>query len=734
MKHCQLFFPVLLLFLFTACETPSESFERSNKNDPASPNFAGGTVTGLSAVADSSGSITLRWPSADNSVDKHVIEKSLGDSLSFSPIAELEPTETTFIDESRDIKMNTYYRLSSYMEVEGEGDVLYGRTDTKLEFGSISAVEYEFLEESNQLKLIWSTDVPFFTHFIISSDRVISDQQESTVRISAATNKHAFQDPLLDIDFDSRLYTITGIIEEAGIDNIVIEKEFEFNAASFFKPSNFEINILNEQDWELTWKNNVFFATEVEITRSRYDDDTIFKLPPGSTSFTDTLILDNRGGDVNRFRMYSIRILSESGSSQEVEGSDMVEIEQPIIAISNFPQNDPNSLTIYWSSFGNDKDLIKEYVIEKPHFVIPDRFVEVARVDGNATQYTDLDVSESESPTYRVRTVTSFPSNPVSYTYSHDYERVYWFATGMDYVTSLELSSSKRYLASASFTSGRGNSIFVVDIDSKQLVSKISIPSQQISDIKISADDSSIYFSVPTEGAIYKADFPAGENVEKIIDDARVNTENVFHLDISRDESFLIGTGGRGFVKRWNLDTYEAEFLFSEYKSPTFYLYKNTAISPDGTLIGGNNGSNYILNANDGSVLKNLAWTDENITDVQFSADGNYYAFSEFTRTHVFSTTSWEKTERSIVGRRIDFHPEKPNMVLTGRNSVYTYDVKNKSIMDVISDDNGFQPYPRSQNAIIFIDDDRIGTVDGEETIRIWKKKGPQRRWKYIHY
>ena len=113
MKQSQLILPVLLLFLIIACESPSDSFERTNKNDPISPNFAGGTVTGLSAVADSSGLITLRWPSADNSVDKHVIEKSLGDSLSFSPIAELEPDETTFIDDSHDVRLDTYYRLCS---------------------------------------------------------------------------------------------------------------------------------------------------------------------------------------------------------------------------------------------------------------------------------------------------------------------------------------------------------------------------------------------------------------------------------------------------------------------------------------------------------------------------------------------------------------------------------------------------------------------------------------------
>jgi len=737
MKQSQLILPVLLLFLIIACESPSDSFERTNKNDPISPNFAGGTVTGLSAVADSSGLITLRWPSADNSVDKHVIEKSLGDSLSFSPIAELEPDETTFIDDSHDVRLDTYYRLSSYMEVNGIGDVLYGTTGIKLEFGSISNIEYEFLRDSNQLKLTWSTDVPFFTHFIISSDRVISDQQESTVKIPALTNKHSFQDPLLDVDFEARSYTITGVIENNGVDETVAEKEFVFNPASFFKPQNVQINILNEQDWQVTWENKAFFSTDVELVRLTSADDVDINLPSDAESYTDSMLLDDtRYSQINLMRRYSLRFLSGNSKSEPVVVDDFIVLDRPLIAISNTPQTDPNSLTIYGSGFGEDRELIKQYIIEKPHPFLPDRFVEVGRADGGRNfQFTDNDVRESESPVYRVRTLTSIPSKTMTFAFSHDYDLDYEFDTGLNYITAMELSSDNRYMAYSTFWEDRGNSVLIYDLTNQQTIGEIIIPNQEITDIKISIDDQSIYLAVPTEQAIYKADFPDGGNIQKVIDDAVVNSTPVLNITLSPDNSFVLGTGGLGFVKRWDLVTLTPEFIFDRFNTPTIYPYKNVAISPDGQSILANNGKALLLDASDGSILDELPSVDDYVLDHQYSSDGRYMAFvSGFRYPHIFETENLNRTVLSGKGHRADFHPTKNELLIASRGSVYTFDVETMSVLDVVSSSNGDGAYHRTENKLMYIDDEQLATVSGQSVIQIWKKSGSQRRWKNVIY
>lgn len=734
MKIALFIFPVALFALLSGCDTPTEGFDRTNSSDPLSQSFSGGTVSGLNISADTSGAITIRWAESASIVTINVLEKSLGDTLNFTPIAELDPDQRNHVDSSLEVRKETYYRLSSFIELEGEEDVLYGRSQTKLEFGEISNERVDFLSESNRLQLSWKTDTPFFTHFIISSENVISEDQDKSVKIPADGIRHKFEDPLVDIDFETRKYTISGIIEQnGGIEEEVTHADISFDTESFFQPENIEIEIINEQDWKITWDGAPFFATEVELTRLIFEENIKYSLPPGEASFIDSLIIeDSQGSRVNQFRRYGVRFLTETGSSRQIEHFDDFDVGQPVIAGSNMIQDDPNSLKIFWASFGNNTELIKEYIIEKPHPFFPEEFVEVARVVGDGQrQFTDTNVDEFENPVYRVRTVTSYPSEPASFTYSHDYEVDYAFGTGMNYVTSMELSSGKKYLAAVSFRSDLGNSILITDIESKQTVSEISIPSQQISDIKISPDDSSIYFSVPTDGAIYKADFPTGHNIEKIIDDARVNLASVFHIDLSSDGSFLIGTGGQGFVKRWNLPSYEMEFFSANTSSPTFYTYKNIAISPDGNFVGGNNGSNYIMDAKDGTFRESLPWSSANMTDAQFSADGNYYSFvPNFRSTLIYSTVSWELAGRISSGNRAGFHPENPVMVLSNRNRVFTYDIEKSSILDIVSEENGNQPNARYENKIIYIDDDRIGTVAGTGTIQIWKKKGTQRRWK----
>lgn len=738
MKNCKLFLPVLLLLLFTACETPSDSFERVNTNDPASPNFSGGTVTGLSAEADSSGIVTLRWPSADNSVSKHIIEKSLGDSLSFSPIAELEPNETTFVDDSRDIRLDTYYRLSSYMEVNGIGDVLYGRTDTKLEFGAISAVEYEFLDEDNQLKLKWHTDVPFFTHFVIHSENVLTEDGDKSVKISAGSTKHQFVDPLTDIDFKSRRYTVTGIIENDGVDEEVAVSEFIFNTAAFFKPQNVGINVLNEQDWKITWENSAFFAKEVELVREiNHRNDLVVKLLPETRSYTDSRLLGNpEDMSDNQYRRYRLRFLTDNGESEALEVNQAIRINQPSIGISITSQLDPNSLTIRGTVLGDYSDLIKEYIIEKPHPNIPDRFVEIGRVNGGQNyQFTDTDVSEGVSPAYRVRTLTSIPSRTATFAYSHDYELDQEFDIGMQEASYMQTSSDNRYLALVNLELGlyRGNPILIYDFETGNEVASIQFPSKSISDFKISPDGSSIFFVVPKEQAIYKADFPSGNNVQKVIDDAGVNNVGVYQIAISSDESFLVGSGGRGFIKKWDFETFEPQFLFTEASTPSNSSNTNVAISQDGNMIAGNNGKPFIMDADDGSIITYLQWTDRYVYDLQFSNDGQFHAFVSRSTIQLYSTESWERIKRIVGGSRVSFHPEKKTMLVMFGNLVTIYDPETLRVVDVVSSSDGSRPAPYHGNKILYLDDDRILSVTNDQSVQVWDIAGLQKRWKSLY-
>jgi WD40 repeat protein len=722
MKEYSILLLPMIFWFISGCETPTGGFERTNNKDPLSPAFRAGTITGLQASADTSGVITVRWTESDEIATRNVLEKSLGDSLNFTTIAELSPDILQFSDTSFEVRKNTYYRLSSYIAVAGNDDILLRRSEAVLKFGEIVNLANEFLSEENSLRLAWSTDVPFFTHFIISSENVLSEQQENSIKIPAEGIKNSFVDPLLDIDFKTRKYTVKGIIEHDGVGEAITEQKISFDVVSLFRPGYVDIDVLNEQDWKVSWEKPPFFATNIEVTRFSFEGDIVFNFPAETTSFIDSLIVDvSHGLETNQSRRYQLRFLTDTGASRGVTDDAAIEIRGAAFFRPGIDEIDPTSLNLKWFARGVDSNLIKEFIIERQHPFRPGRFEEIARVGGNTFQYTDINVNQSENYTYRIRTVTTEPEK-ATFFYSHRFELDYSYNTGMNYVTRMEINSEKRYLTTVSFRSGINNSILIQDIESRQQVAVITIPSQQISDFKISPDEESIYFSVPTEGAIYKADYPNGSNIVKIIDDANLNSVGVFHVDVSSDGSFIIGTGGRGFVKRWNLNTYETEFIYNNPNTPTTYLYKNIAISSDGAFIGGNDGRTYIMNAQDGAILHLFPWASPNMTDIQFSANGRYYSFVEdFERTRIYSTENWEHIH-VIDSRRADFHPQNNIMVVLKYSGVFTYDLENFRIVDRISDERGVGPVPGMENAISFIDDNRIATVSGISTMQIWRR------------
>ena len=739
MKHnCYLFTSCLIVFVLISCSSPIDSFERTNPNDPLSPSFKGELITGLQATADSTGIITLRWEETKQIVTKIVIEKSLADTLSFSVIAELSPDIHQFSDSSGVVRKGTYYRVSLISEIDGRENQLFGKSQVKLEFGEILSHAFKFLNENNRLKLIWNTDVPFFTHFTISTNNVISESNDRKVTIPANKIENVYIDPLKDIDFETRNYTITGIIQDEDFEDTITQKTISFEVTEFFKPKNLEIHTLNEQDWRISWESDAFFATGAEVIRISNDGDIDYKLPEGSTFFIDSILFeDNEDTIINQYRRYRVRLITETASSNYTDIDKRINILPLKLMFPSSDETNPNTLKLAWTKEGLNADLIKEIIVEK--LDQSEKFVEIARVDGNLFSFTDANINPGETPTYRIKSLTSRYSDPQVYLFSHDYEMQVSLETSLPSITSIESTSDNRYIAAIpaiSFSLSEFYPIYVWDLETQQVVNIIDAGTESIADFKISNDDRFIYYSVPSKCAIYRADFPATTNKEKVIVDGCVNSSGTLQISLSNDGSFLAGTGGRGFVKKWDLNTFESDFVFAEFETPTVFPLKNIAISPNDNLIGGNNGESYIMDAISGSIQRKLIpFTSASLTDLQFSPDGEYYTFSDVSTnsTHIYSTNSWERLQ-VISGKRADFHPVQSTLVSFNNDGVYTYNLSEGTFTDFILDDQGNGPIPSGQlNKITFVDEHSVAIVTGSNSknIELWKRLNTQ-RWKAI--
>jgi len=108
MKYYSVLLLLIILGFVSACDSPTRPFNNSNVNDPQSPRFEPRTNTSLQTQADTTGVITISWPEQIDIATKLILEKSLGDALSYSPIAELSPETLVFRDSSLVVRQDTY--------------------------------------------------------------------------------------------------------------------------------------------------------------------------------------------------------------------------------------------------------------------------------------------------------------------------------------------------------------------------------------------------------------------------------------------------------------------------------------------------------------------------------------------------------------------------------------------------------------------------------------------------
>ncbi len=737
MKYSVLLLLIIIGFV-SACDSPTRSFNNSNVNDPLSPRFKPGTNTDLQVLADSTGIITISWPEQSEIATKLILEKSLGDALSYSPIAELSPETLVFRDSSLVVRQDTYYRLSSWAGLSERDEVLIESSQAKLDIGGLFNLELEFVEEENNIILSWQTTFPLFTHFVISSDNILNEQDENTVRIEAEGVHHSFTDPLLDIDFEIRSYTVTAVIEHDETEEEISEAGISFDVRDFFRPKGLRVNFLNETDWTVSWRNAPFFATNIEVIRQKNGKpDVIHLLPPETESLIDSLFI-RRPNQTNEFRTYLIRFLTDNLASEQVTVSRGLSVPRPVINLTGITEDDPASFKLSWDTPG--ANLVQEYIIEKSSPPNSQNFVEVGRVSWDVSEFTDTTADPDQPQTYRVRSLTSFPSDAATFVYSNNYEIEYAFPSQMFDVTSMESSSDGRFLVYVSFigNSAYSNSIRIHDLNARQEFASINIPGHRISDFKLSPDEQYIYFNVGTEGAIYRADFPSGNNVEKIIDDANNGAARALRIDVSRDGSFIVAGGGAAFVKRWNLDTFELDFLYQyQGSNSTSFPSKNISISPDGSLIAYGGSPPFILDAQSGELLEVITGaTTANMADYLFSEDGNYFAYVDILSTSlgmVHSTQDWQRTEIIRSAVRIDFHPEDPILLIAGNYRTYTYNVETSQIVDVISNETGGGFRPSYTSPPHYIDENRVALLRfTDKMIYIWKK-APSQGWNFFN-
>lgn len=735
--------PHLILFglislLIAGCDTPTESFERLNPNDPLSSAFIGEGDYDMSISVGEDGVISISWGRTEDFIERVVLKKSLGDTLNFEVMGSPEPGDAQFQDSTRVIDRQVYYQIETYYTRNGV-ELLYGKSRSELEIGNILDFSLHVDNEGEKIDLTWTVDVPYFSYFVIESENEITEQGDKSVQLLFESVEGSYSDPAPDITFENRNYKLSGVIELGdGREDIVVEKALNIDLRSYFKPKNFEIDVLNEQDWQLSWEGEPFFSDGVKLSKAAmFGDRYWFDVPAGSESLIDSILSDpsirlNQG----RVRSYRLSFFAGDTESEFSVTQKSISISTPQLEEPDKDLSSPNSITLNWDVWGDDADKVKEFIVEKK---VAGSFVEIGRTPGDVWQFTDDVQNPDAGVTYRVKSTTTDFSDAREFRYVNNYERISSIDTDITAASSIEISSDGNFLAAISDDESEGETKFIEiwNLNTSQKVHTIPSDNGRISDFKISYDDRYIYYVVPEKEAIYRQDFPHGGNLEKVIENTSRSGIPVTKIDVSSDGIFLLGTGGNGFVKRWNLDAFDLQYTVAE-NTPTNHQ-NNITLKGDDTQFAVLIGSLLLKDAATGETVRELAYGNS-LTEFKFSRNDRY--ISHLTRNvQLFSVEAAEQITTFFDARGMDFHPDDEGLIalwefdqtnITNLNRIYLYDIDAESRVGIISNDDNVRPEGIISN-IQFIDSNRLAVArfSTGKSIEIWEERD-SRQWKNL--
>ena len=743
-NHLQTFLLVGITFcvVFVACNTPSDSFERLNSNDPGSVAFDGEKKGDyeLQLEFDTERNITINWGEIEDFIEKVVVKKSLGDSLSYSVIAELESFGTEWQDSSGVIDRFISYKIETYYNRNGV-EYKYGGATIGEQIGEILDFSFKVNNENESLDITWEVDTPFFESFVLESDHVINEGGDTRINVPFSSLKTiiSIKDP--NITFSSRNFTLTGVIKNIdGEDDITVKGEMTADLSAAYRPKNLNLNIIDEQDWLLSWEGAPFFADEVIVDRIGYSHTWYERrFQPNVESLLDTVLATPEFPLVNDNRRYQLVFKDGNTLSDSSYVDDWIVLTSPelVEVVAENPSN--QSVTIGWEIEGLDVEKIKEFIIELRY---DGSFEEVGRVSGDKRVFTYSGLDITKEAMFRVRSLTSGYTPPKAYRYENDYTRVQTLNTSNNEFVTTQTTSDKQYFAGLSES---GVSLEIWELTSAEKLHDFRSEFGMMSDFKISHDSQYIYYVIPDKRSVFRADFPTLINPIEVIDNAvypdddnKMDGYPIQKIALSKDGEFLLGVGA-DYVKHWSLDSYESGYTV-RYVSSAYNRGYHVDISNDSkTFVTSGSGYFRLMNTEDGSIIRTYK-TDYYISELKFSPLNNLISVKIGDDTFLYGPGSNNVYKTMRGPKFVRFDPGSDKKLLIGEMvdnykesyfDIYFYDLTTDERIDVLKDKNLERPgfFARYMS---YIDSDRIIIGFSEDNaLEIWEKVD-SKQWKMI--
>jgi len=395
---------LVLIILFTAsvvgaillsgCNTFNADYERDNPLDPQGTNF---TQSGPESfnVSIQDGIIDITWQDVSDFNSGYIVEKAIVDTSSFDLIAELPEDAEKFRDPSREVGLVVYYKISMLSERDGEQSIIQSETISI----SISAFHsYSIYSPGkNNVEIVWQVENEFSDGLLIQEKSRFGNQFETVdiidfdsedlfgSRYEYKTDRETFN---LDVRVTAFQYR----------ENVIVPIRRVTGELSINNPENFEVTFVNELETKIGWDNSVDFSENylLNVHFDRSGKQLSYELSPNEAP-----VILNMEMESGRAR-YTLQAVNGEDRGEEQVIHNNFNIRAPSLSYSS---TDLSAVTLHFEKYWEGPALFSAIIVERS--VNGGTFEIVAELPAEQEQFIDTDLINSNSYTYKIRTLTT---------------------------------------------------------------------------------------------------------------------------------------------------------------------------------------------------------------------------------------------------------------------------------------------------------------------------------------
>ncbi len=694
-----LLFYVIGLIIFQQCDTPSSGLERNNPNDPDLESFViqAPQFSGFEFYSDKS--VKLTWTDTTSYIDGYILEKSL-DGINFNLLDTVEYPTSEYIDDSKALTRDTQYSLKSFRKIETGLNVsdsaIYG-----IDFGTMLLVNSSYSPSPSQLNLSWefTSSWPFIVEIVVFSgfDGV---SYVDTLRNGETSFTYPFEQDFEERYLEARAY----VFEEELLDtteNQMLTRIGTQYLTMDHLPDNFQVNVVNEMEVNMSWEDNSGIEEGFQILRSKKylgsDPEVIATLPPNTTTYTDSdSPFTNAYSDFdgNRIVEYGVRAYIGDTHTGVFGYEAVLPYSQPPTLYENATTS--SSIGLFWTQ-PNSNVPITSYILQRS--VNNGPFSDYQTFDSSGNSYVDTDLQSENEYSYRVRSNASPYSNRIDF-----HQSIYLKLSRdmrIDNPGFFKLSDSGNLLVTSGIISGK-TYMLIYNVNTGGRTKSYQVSGYEITNSDIDEERGRIAFTSNETNSLVVIDYVNDEIIAE-----ENNFSNVYDLVFSPDGKFIYTVNMNSEVKKYDINSNSV--VFTKALNSTTGGFRGITINPTGDKIAANYDGLFSIIDSSGTTVEQAGIDQGSVSNfISFSGSGNTLSYiSHFNHAFAFDANSKERLFGASA-QHISVNFDDRYAVIKNRDGVYLIDLQLQQSVSFLSSGANQIRFSPNSNKVMLLNSNSI--------------------------